>query len=152
LKVNYECVIDTMRIRTDILHIHPHFHKRPRYDYVLLRISAQQHIFAQLLHVFSTRFEQETYHLALILPMDKNIPVLNRRRDTDLRFTRVRSRPRSEAIVINTTMIVRGALLAPAFGSDTNDEYIVMEVVDDDLWYRVRTDQIKLAYNVNLNN
>ncbi|KAF9537262.1 hypothetical protein CPC08DRAFT_651813, partial [Agrocybe pediades] len=152
LKVNYECAVDTIRIRTDILHIHPHFRGHPRYDHVLLRLSAQQYIFAQLLHVFSTRFEQDTYHLALVLPMDRSIPMLNRRRDTDLRFTRVCSRPRSEATVINTTMIVRGALLAPAFGSNTNGEYIVMEVVDDDLWYRLRTQQVKLVYNVNLNN
>ncbi|KAF9537471.1 hypothetical protein CPC08DRAFT_651734 [Agrocybe pediades] len=150
LKVDYTCAIDSTRVRRDILHVHPNFYRQKRNDYVLLRITSRQFIFARLLQIFSTVFEEKTYFLALVLPLDRPAPATNRNRDRDLRFIRVRSRPASEAVIINTDIIERGALLVPEFGSDYNDSFIAMEVADNELWFRIRTGAATFVSNANI--
>lgn len=131
---------------TDILRTNPHFHGRPRYDYVLLHAAADTFIFGQLLYTFGTIHNQSTYKMALVLPMD--IPIIqsenvNRKSDQDLRLKRIQARPRSGAVVIDLDSIVRGALLVKAYGAQYDDEYIVVDAIDADMWWRMKT--IKLA-------
>lgn len=84
--------------------------------------------------------------MALVLPMD--IPIIqsenvNRKSDQDLRLKRIQARPRSGAVVIDLDSIVRGALLVKAYGAQYDDEYIVVDAIDADMWWRMKT--IKLA-------
>jgi hypothetical protein len=101
---------------------------------------------AQLLEVFGITFRAKEYYMALILPFDRPIPLLNRRRDKDLRLTRVRSRKRLESAVVDTETIIRGALLTQEY--DHPDEYFVLDAVDDDFWWRMKS--VSLAQNINM--
>ncbi|KAF9470067.1 hypothetical protein BDN70DRAFT_902412, partial [Pholiota conissans] len=145
IKLSYESVIN-WQITTDILRTNECFHNRPRYDFVLLQASKKDFIFAQLLYTFGVTFNECIYQMALILPMDKPIVQsknLFHKLDIDLRFKRLRSRPRSGTAVIGLDSLIRGAVLIEAYGCKNNDEFIVMDVVDADMWWRMKT--IKLA-------
>ena len=82
---------------------------------------------AQLVKLFGIKFCEKEYYMALILPLDRTIPLLNRRRDKDLRLTRVRSRKKSESVVVDTESIIRGALLTQEY--DHPDEYFILDAV-----------------------
>lgn len=84
--------------------------------------------------------------MALILPMDRPTLLLNRTRDRTLRLTRVRSRTRQGSIVVDAETIIRGALLTSEH--DSPGEFFVLNTIDDDLWWRMKS--VKLAQNVNL--
>ena len=43
---------------------------------------------------------------------------------------------------------MRGALLTKDYGVEVGDEYIVMEVVDNDLWWRMKS--VSLGTNIRL--
>ena len=78
--------------------------------------------------------------------MDNPVPLLNRGRDRDLRFTRVVARPRSTCVLVDVETIVRGALLVRDYSSQHPDEHIVLDVIDTDLWWQMKS--IKLAQKV----
>ena len=87
--------------------------------------------------------------MALILPLDEAIPraelVLS---DRDFRFTRVRSHRRSDAAFIDINSIVRGALLINSNDGEASDEFIVFDVLDEDMWWRMKS--IRLTSKVRL--
>jgi hypothetical protein len=103
-------------------------------------------MFAQLLEVFGITFRAKEYYMALILPFDRPIPLLNQQRDKDLHLTRVRSCKRLESAVVDTETIIRGALLTREY--DHPDEYFVLDAVDDDFWWRMKS--VSLAQNINM--
>lgn len=131
-----------------MLRVNPNFHGRPRYDYVLVQVDPHNYIFAQLLYVFgitikaTPQHDETSLHMALILPMDETIPVVEGHRPTDktLRLTRIRSRHRSDAVFINVESVVRGGLLAPVFEEGVQmDEYLIVDVIDEDMWWRMKS-------------
>ncbi|KJA13371.1 hypothetical protein HYPSUDRAFT_151670 [Hypholoma sublateritium FD-334 SS-4] len=146
LKVFFESMAD-WSIQSDILRAHPNFHHRPRYDHIILQAHKDDYVFAQLLKLFSIAVNEQTFNLALVLPLDGKIPLLNRGRDQDLRFTRIISRPRSASVVIDIDTIVRGALVVKDHGAELPNSHIVLDVIDSDFWLRMKS--IKLAHNVN---
>lgn len=130
MKVFYESSID-WSLQHNILRVNPNFHNRPRNDYVLIQAHVDDYIFAQLLQIFSIQYKDRMHHLALILPMDNPVPLLNRGRDRDLQFTRVIARPRSSCVLVDVETVVRGALIVRDYS---------------DLWWRMKS--IKLAQKV----
>lgn len=76
--------------------------------------------------------------MALVLPFDTPRAAANRRRDKELRFTRVHPRARAQSVFINTNAIIRGALLA-ADGLSSEGEYLVVNFIDQDMWARLKT-------------
>lgn len=76
--------------------------------------------------------------MALILPFDIPRAASNRRRDRELRFTRVHPRARAQSIFIDTNAIIRGALLAED-GLSEEGEYLVVNFIDQDMWARLKT-------------
>lgn len=76
--------------------------------------------------------------MALVLPFDVPKLLLDRRRDADLRLTRVRPRPRASSLFIDTNSIIRGALLAEDPSSQAG-EYFVVNFVDQDMWARLKS-------------
>jgi hypothetical protein len=101
---------------------------------------------AQLLEVFGISFHGKEYYMALILPFNQPIPLLNRRRDNDLWLMRVQSRKRSESAVVDTETIIRGALLTEEYNHP--GEHFVVDAIDDDFWWRIKS--VKLAQNINI--
>ncbi|KAF8968588.1 hypothetical protein BDZ97DRAFT_1902889 [Flammula alnicola] len=71
VKVAFTSMID-WRLNDNILRANPNFHNRPRYDYTLIKVHAQECIFARILYIFH-----------------------DRPRDEALQLTRLRARPRA---------------------------------------------------------
>ena len=92
-------------------------------------------IFGILICIISYSIGDKNYPTALIQPCDAPTGRL-RKKDIDLRFLRVRSKPRNRAEFVSLRSIIRGALLVPAF--DKDEEYLVLDVVDADMFVRVR--------------
>ncbi|KAJ3509094.1 hypothetical protein NLJ89_g5404 [Agrocybe chaxingu] len=169
LEVNYESKID-WRTKTDLLHANPNFHNRPRYDFILVdagpakstnnsgsipsqdlpdTVPEHEYFFAQLLYIFEIQEAGKAHHMALILPFDEPIPIQERpQADDDFHFTRLRHRHRAKSAFIDVETIVRGAVLIPARDIQYDDEYLVFNVLDEDIWMRMRT--IQLASSVAL--
>ncbi|KAF8812136.1 hypothetical protein BYT27DRAFT_7221243 [Phlegmacium glaucopus] len=139
LRVSYQSVID-WRLTTDLLHANSDFHHRPRYDFVIIQASNIEVMFAQILYVFGVTINNTEEHVALVLPFDETPDRQHCERDEALRFTHVQARHRSKATLINVESI--------DFKAEHDDEYIVMDVVDADLWWRMKF--VSLARHVRM--
>lgn len=134
MKVKYTSAV-SWDTATDYLRCNPRFHGRPRYDGVIVNIG-NKIIFAKLVFIFECRFEEVVEPLALVLPLD--VPTGPRsRKDKDLGLHRVRAVPRIDCEFIPVQSIIRGAMLVQ--DQDTPDEYFVVDVVDTDMFMRMRT-------------
>ena len=138
MRVNYESVVN-WRLATDLLRINPLFHGQPRYDCAIVKVKEDEYIFARLLHTFECIIRDKTYYMALTLPMDLPPDHRFRVRNKDLHFIHIRARPRSSSTFISVESIVQGALMVKDFHSEYEDEYIVFDVVDSDMWQRLKT-------------
>lgn len=126
------------RSARDILRVSPSFHNKPRYDCIIVKVDEGRYIFARLLYIFGFTIDTKDYFTALILPMDLPPSPHYRTRNRDLRFTHVRARQRAFSVFISVESIVRGALLVEDFGAEYGDEYLVIDVVDSDMWLRLK--------------
>jgi hypothetical protein len=147
LKVNYESTVDWCLAR-DLLRANPSFHNKLRYDCIIIKVDEGKYIFARLLYIFGYTIDTKDYLTALIQPMDLPPSSHHRTRNRDLRFTHVRARQRSLSVFISVESIVRGALLVEDFGAEYGDEYLVIDVVDSDMWLWLKT--LALVQRVNL--
>jgi len=139
LKVNYISVVDWHQ-KTDLIRVHPNFHGRERQDCVLVAAGNNEYFFAQLLYVFGVFVANETRHMALIMPMDERIPRNERvQSDKVFRFRRVRARHISKTAFIDVESIVWGAVLVKANDSENHDEFISFDVIDEDMWWRMKS-------------
>lgn len=138
------------RLTTDLLRANPDFHHRPRYDYVIIQASNTEVIFAQILYIFgvTVTLNNTEAHVALVLPFDEAPDRQHCERDEALHFTRVQARHRSKATLIHVESIIRGAVLVKDFEAEHDDEYIVMDVLDADLWWRMKS--VSLARHVKM--
>jgi hypothetical protein len=136
------------RLTTDLLRANPDFHHRPRYDYVIIQASNTEVIFAQILYIFGITLNNTETHVALVLPFDETPDRQHRQRDEALHFTRVQARHRSKATFIHVESIVRGAVLVKDFEAEDGDEYIIMDMLDADLWWRMKS--ISIARHVRM--
>lgn len=131
---------------TDIVRAHPSFHNRPRYDCVIINAGDNKYFFARLLYIFGIFVAGATQYIALILPYDAPIARADWPQfDRDLKFTRVRACPRSQASFIHVESIVRGAVLIPAHDVQYGDEYLVFDPLDEDLWQRNQSMQLAVS-------
>ncbi|EIW80471.1 hypothetical protein CONPUDRAFT_90680 [Coniophora puteana RWD-64-598 SS2] len=139
VKVNYESRESWLQT-TDYLHCHPNFHHHPRYDCALVQISDTEEAFVRLIFVFQMDVAgvNEPLSLALVQPYTAGLPGLTRRVDKDLGLIRVKATPRASSIIIPLGSIIRGALLAPDFGSTDCSEFFVMAHIDGDMFLRMK--------------
>jgi len=129
-----------MNQKTDLVCVHPNFHGRERHDYVLVAAGDGEHFFAQLLYVFGVFIQNTTRHMALIIPMDKHIPRQERvALDETFRFSRVCTQHVSASAFIDVESIVCGAVLVKANDTENHDEYISFDVIDEDMWWRMKS-------------
>lgn len=119
---------------TDYIRCHPEFHGNPRYDYVIFR-TVQGEIFGKLILMFSIVIEGKDYPIALVQPYDAPIGRIYSK-DIDLGFMRVKAKPRASSEFISVRTIIRGAVLVPDFEKD--GEFIVMDILDNDMFLRVK--------------
>jgi hypothetical protein len=136
IKVHYASVID-WRWKSNIIRANPLFHNQPRFDYALVQVDGNRCIFIQLLYIFRVQYLEDTFHLALALPLDAPPLAENRARDKLLRLTRVRPRRKIETIIIDTNIIIRGGLVAEDLSSKVG-EFLVVDAIDEDMWRRLK--------------
>ncbi len=146
LKASFS-VCSQLETDTNILRANPDFHRKPRYDYALVKVQGDQCIFVQILYMLRIKYNNEEYHMALVLPFDVPRAAINRRRDNEMRFTRVHPRARSASLFIDTNSIIRGALLAKD-GLSNEGDYLVVNFIDQDMWMRLQT--LKLIYHAKI--
>ncbi|KAI0814934.1 hypothetical protein BC629DRAFT_1279974, partial [Irpex lacteus] len=134
LRVNYESKV-TWREESDLLRCSPEFHKKPRYDCVIVE-QASRLIFCQLVYVFTFKFGGAVSGLALVQPLDAtpNLSGAKRRIDRELGLCRVKEKPRKDSIIVPLRAIKRGALLL----SDASHEHerLVVDTLDEDMFFR----------------
>ncbi|KAF7353173.1 hypothetical protein MSAN_01504900 [Mycena sanguinolenta] len=118
----------------DYLRCNPCFHNRERYDAALVKTTAAD-IFVRLVFVFTCEIGGKVRPFALVQPLDvKTGPRTNK--DKTLGLHRVRQRERKKCEFISVHSIIRGALLAPDF--DKKGDYFVVDVVDADMYFRLK--------------
>lgn len=154
VKVNYVSMEDST-LATDFLRMNKKFHNKERYDSCLLNVDGTHAIFGQMLALLGVMVDDKEHLVALVLPYDEKLSeqgdtLLQRerkRRDKDLRFHRLRARAMKKATVVPAASILRGALLVPDYSCPHQDEYLVVDVVDQDMWLRMK----KIGSNIMIN-
>ncbi|KAJ7467981.1 hypothetical protein FB451DRAFT_1340366 [Mycena latifolia] len=135
LKVFYQS-LDDWSDTADYLRCNPSFHGRPRFDGAIVKTTAAE-IFVRLIYVFKiTLSDDKAYPIALVQPLDAPRGPISRK-DKALKLVRVRAKPRKDAEFIFVRSIIRGAVLAPAF--DRDGDFMVMDVVDGDMFLRLKS-------------
>ncbi|KAJ3540473.1 hypothetical protein NMY22_g4276 [Coprinellus aureogranulatus] len=142
VKVDYVSYEDAT-VATDYLRMNASFHSRERFDCGLFSVYGHSFVFAQMVAVLGVELDGVEYLVAVILPYDEKLTGSTRekqQRDRDLMFHRLRARPRkADSAVVLARTLVRGALLVPDFAEKwPGDEYLVMDVVDADMWLRMK--------------
>lgn len=105
--------------------------------------SAGKLVFAQLVillqcHVNTATANQQPQTIALVQPYNEPIPARERpHKDKELSLLRYRSRHRKDCTFIAVESIIRGALLAR--DPDIDDERFVVDVIDTDMFLRLRS-------------
>ena len=110
------------------------FHGQPRYDSVLVN-TIRGLMFARLVDLFNFVVDGKNYPTALVQACDAPVRQFQTI-DLELGLYRVKARPRSSCEFISVKSIIRGAVLVPDFNKE--DEYLVMDVLDPDMFLRVR--------------
>jgi hypothetical protein len=137
MKVHYASVID-WRWKPNIIRVNPNFHNKPRYDYALVQVKGNECIFVQVLYLFQVQYLEKTYDFALVLPLDAPRLADNRGRDTALRLTRLHPRRRTDMIIIDANIVIRGGLVMADLAS-VGGELLVVDVIDEDMWRRLKS-------------
>ncbi|KAF7377675.1 hypothetical protein MSAN_00190400 [Mycena sanguinolenta] len=101
----------------DYLRCNPCFHNRERYDAALVKTTAAD-IFVRLVYVFTCEIGGKVHPFALVQPLDVKTGI----------------RTNKEKALVHS--IIRGALLAPDF--DKRGDYFVVDVVDADMYFRLK--------------
>lgn len=122
----------TWTVDTDFLRCNPLFFNNPWYDFVIID-TEKKNIFARLIFVFAIWIDDNPQILALIQPFDAYLGP-TRRKDEELGLWRVGMRPRSSSEFIFIKSIIRGAVLVEDLESEKDNEYLVMDLIDQDMF------------------
>ncbi|TEB21349.1 hypothetical protein FA13DRAFT_1832638 [Coprinellus micaceus] len=128
---------ETWDIESNIVRCSPDFYNKPRYDAVLIQ-TTEGMIFGRLLALFIARptKKHKGVPIALILPYDGTFRTNERNKDQHFGLHRVRPFPQAKAELFAAQSIIRGGLLIPAYDTDT--DYFVFDVLDGDMFLRMR--------------
>jgi len=137
IRVKYKSKVD-WREYQDILYCSPEFHNKPWYDFVIVKTAARD-LYVQFLFLFTYDVGDTLYAIALILLFDAPIASnQGSRKDADLAFHRCRMQSRNKAEFISARSIIRGTALVKDF--DRLHEYLVLDTLDGDMYFRTRPD------------
>ena len=87
---------------------------------------------------FSISFGKIKYPLILAQPLDALVPEDKKEKDIDLGLIRVCAQPRQHAEIFSAASIIRGALLVRDFGENMDGNYLVMDIIDGDMFLRMK--------------
>ncbi|KAH6885699.1 hypothetical protein BKA70DRAFT_1236963 [Coprinopsis sp. MPI-PUGE-AT-0042] len=153
-KVNYASLEDAS-VATDFLRMNPDFHDRERYDACLIDVGGGQQVCAQMVTIIGLMVAGKEVLLAVLIPYDEKLTEATGsktrakiRRDEAFGFIRIRERSRSKPAVVFADSIIRGALLVQDFSETNVKDFLVVDVVDADMWLRMKRDRHLLATNV----
>ncbi|KAJ3563803.1 hypothetical protein NP233_g8701 [Leucocoprinus birnbaumii] len=132
LKVSFESMVD-WRLEVDYLRCTSSFHNQPRYDYVMYQTDTGL-AFGRLCFIFTLSTHLEEIPLCLVAPLARAAPS---EKDRLLEFVRLQQEGDWKTVVIPARSIVRGVLVFPAF--DVRKNYIVFDIVDADMFLRIRS-------------
>lgn len=120
------------------------FHGAPRFDAVIIN-TTKGPLFARLLYAFALRSSKDDPGVAIVLalPYDGYVPPAQRKRDENFGLLRVAQARSAVPEFFLARTVSRGALLAPAGASAT--EFYVVDVIDADMFLRVREIRASLA-------
>lgn len=121
------------RTAVDILRCNPCFHRRPRYDGIMVQ-TTKGPIFGILILLFTCAVGTTEHPIALIQPYDAYAGP-HRNKDQDCGFFRVRAKPRSKAEFFFAQSIIRGAYIVPDFGE--RGDFFVGDLIDADMFLRM---------------
>ncbi|KAH9848281.1 hypothetical protein C2E23DRAFT_739970 [Lenzites betulinus] len=136
LKVDYESRVD-WKLLTDYLRCSPSFQGAPRYDHIIYKVDDSTIGFAQLLFVFTFKFENVLHPVAMVKFLDE---VRGRRSNADngMDLRRVRKSP-MPVDFIRATSIIRGLLAMEDLNEhgDSTGDYLLVDTVDSDMFLRL---------------
>ncbi|KAJ3563065.1 hypothetical protein NP233_g9182 [Leucocoprinus birnbaumii] len=143
LKVHYASIVD-WRGETDYLRCSEEFHNCARYDSIIYNSDGQMQ-FGELQMVFTIKLRRDDQSdyiipLCLIRPYEQLTTSGSTRsqKDRDLQFIRLKKKGLKESEVIFAESIERGIVAFPSYDSRAGDEYIIFDVLDPDLFIRLR--------------
>jgi hypothetical protein len=130
--VNYESRV-TWRQETDLLRCSKSFHGAPRHDFVMVNAGGNDLFFSQLVFIFTYRYQDVLYALALVQPLDATVTD-QPETDCSLGLCRIRAQPRKDSRIIPVRAIRRGALVVP--DHKRANEHLVIDALDGDMFLR----------------
>ena len=140
IKVNYESKV-AWNVCTDNLRCSPSFFGKPRNDCVLV-CTVEKLIFACLIFIFVIELHDIYCPIILVQPFDLYLGPRHRK-DEELGLFRLGIKSVSEFIPLQS--IVRGSLIIKDFSEEREGEYIVVDVIDGDMFFRVKEMQGKFS-------
>lgn len=140
--MHYESKV-TWEVATDMLRCNPSFFGKPRHDFVLVHTAMGKYIFTQLIFMFLIEIGDKSHPIAYVQPFDGYLGP-RRLKDKELNLYRVGRKPRTAAEFIPLESILRGALLIQDFEQGRENEYIVVDLIDGDLFLRIKEMQAEL--------
>lgn len=126
----------TWQVEMDYLHCSPNFFGKPCYDYAIVD-TIKNGIFACILYIFSIWIDDKPYSIALIQAFDVYTgPIWHK--DEELGLWHIGMKPRilSEFVFIGS--IIQGSVLVQDFEDGRESEYIVMDLIDGDMFLWVK--------------
>lgn len=137
MKAHYASEVSQLQ-ETDYLRCSESFHNHRREDGVLFR-TVDGYAFGILKMMFMCRVGNKLFPICLIHRLDKVLRTSTK--DLELEFCCVRSRPLDQ---VNTyellfaRSVVRGAVLIPDYEHSEAQDYLVFDVLDEDIFVRCR--------------
>ncbi|KAJ3555276.1 hypothetical protein NP233_g12248 [Leucocoprinus birnbaumii] len=138
IKVHYPSEVN-WKEETDYLRCSASFWGHPRYDSVIYNCGGEMQ-FGQLQMAFTVELGGEVIPLCLIRPYE----IVSRQRrstkDDELQLLRLKKLSLTRSEVIFARSIIRGVPVFPAFDKNVRyDEHIVFDVIDTDMFIRIRS-------------
>lgn len=133
MKIDYEDST-TCVLATDKLHCSSDYYHEPHHDSILVNMTGSDFIPCKLVRIFTYMVEGENYALALVQPRtaisDFSLAV-----DHDLSLYCVRTRPRSESVVIPVCSIICATVLVEDISK--SEDYLILDTLSSDTFLRM---------------
>lgn len=133
---------ETWDSESNVVRCHPDFYRNRRFESVMINTgSPERPLFARLLALFSIQDKKgegkKSFPLALIVPYEGSVGNPQRQRDKNRgEFYRVCATKKVKPELVFARTIIRGAVLCSTYS--TTDDYFVFDVLDSDMFLRVR--------------
>jgi hypothetical protein len=138
LEVAYESQVHWFT-EHDLLRASPNFHRKPRYDSVMVD-TEDGPAFAKLLFLFSLKGPTHlgTLQLALIHYYVPIPPQMCPNTDKVIGFRRFKLHDEVNSSIISLESVIRGIFMAPTSPHNSDYEYFINDLIDGDIFIRMK--------------